>query len=66
VSVLIPGDVVDLYYYGESNGIRAVRAKIQELDGTGVTVVNTVAGDLQFYPWRSVQRMILLIAYEPE
>lgn len=59
-----PGDTVDLYYYGEANTVRSVAGKVEELDHLGLAIVTTVTGALQFYPWGSVQRVILLRAFE--
>ena len=59
-----PGDRVDLYYYAESDHVRRVSGKIEDLDAIGVDLVS-VSGDLQGFPWTSVQRLIMVEAYEP-
>ncbi len=59
------GDRVDLYYYAESDHVRSIAGKIDDLDAIGVDLV-TVTGDLQGFPWTSVQRMIMVEAFAPE
>lgn len=57
------GDRVDLYYYAESDHVRSVSGKIDDLDAIGVDLV-TLTGDLQGFPWTSVQRLIMVEARE--
>jgi hypothetical protein len=63
VSVFQPGDKVDLYYYAESDRVRSVTGKIDDLDLNSVTIVTTT-GDLQWFPHTAIQRVILLEASE--
>jgi hypothetical protein len=52
------GDKVDLYYYTEARRPHAITGRIEYLGPVGVTLL-TASGDLQFFPWSSVQRVIL-------
>ncbi len=53
------GSSVEIRFYGAGHETRSVQGKIDYVDPVGVTIL-TVFGDLHFYPWSSVQRMILL------
>lgn len=52
------GSEVDLYYYGHDHDAREISGKIDFSDLVGVAIL-TVRGDLRFFPWSSVQQMIL-------
>lgn len=61
MSVIQSGDTVDLYYYGESNSVRSVHGQVDERDQHSVTII-TLSGQMQEFPFSSVQRMILIDA----
>jgi hypothetical protein len=52
------GDKVDLYYYTEARRPHAITGRVEYLDPVGVMLL-TASSDLQFFPWSSVQRVIL-------
>jgi hypothetical protein len=61
-----PGDTVDLVYYthessaGGYSSNKIVNGKIQEFDAQGVYILDRY-GDLRWFPFTSVQQVILKV-----
>lgn len=51
---------VDVYFFGASHTLTQTRGTVEEHDTVGVYLVQLHDGKHVFFPWTSVQRMILV------
>lgn len=51
---------VDVYFFGAGHTLTQTRGTVEEHDAVGVHLVQVHDGKQVFFPWTSVQRMILV------
>lgn len=58
LTVFEAGKIIDLRYYAEDHQVRSLTCAVIARSDTGI-IVETLNGQEQWFPWSSVQRLIV-------